>query len=184
MALIAPIVAEAQESTESMLGPQVQVVTNRGSFVIQLNRERAPLTVESFMQFVEEGHYEGTIFHRVIVGFLAQTGGYTVDMQERPVTRTVVNESGNGLSNMRGTVGLARTNDPHSGNAQFYINLVDNLDLNPRPARWGYTVFGEVTEGMEVVDDFGYTPTGAGGVFDRNVPVEPIIIERIDILSE
>lgn len=184
MALIAPVLTGAQEITGSTLGPELRVVTNRGSFVVQLNRERAPLTVESFMAYVTEGHYDGTIFHRVILGFLAQAGGYTVDMQVKPVSRAVVNESGNGLSNMRGTIGLARTNDPHSGNAQFYINLVDNLDLNPRPARWGYTVFGEVTEGMDVVDEIGYTPTGAGGEFDRNVPVDPVIIERIEVLSE
>ena len=177
--------ANAQEETASeivSIDPRVSVVTNAGSFVVELDAERAPLTVENFLAYVGEGHYDGTIFHRVIQGFVAQTGGYTGDFVLKPVTRTVANESGNGLSNLRGSVGLARTADPHSGNAQFYVNLVDNLDLNPRPTRWGYTVFGTVVEGMEVADEIGHVPTGAGGQFDRNVPVEAIVIERIEIL--
>ena len=177
--------ANAQEETASeivSIDPRVSVVTNAGSFVVELDVERAPLTVENFLAYVGEGHYDGTIFHRVIQGFVAQTGGYTGDFVLKPATRTVANESGNGLSNLRGSVGLARTADPHSGNAQFYVNLVDNLDLNPRPTRWGYTVFGTVVEGMEVADEIGHVPTGAGGQFDRNVPVEAIVIERIEIL--
>ncbi len=184
LALLVPLLSGAQEVPGASLGPQVRVVTNRGAFVIQLNQERAPMTVENFMSYVAEGHYEGTIFHRVILGFLAQAGGFTTDMQLRPMSRAVVNESGNGLSNTRGTVGLARANEPHSGNAQFYINLVDNIELNPRPTRWGYAVFGEVVEGMEVVDEIGYTPTGAAGNFVEHVPADPVVIERIDILSE
>jgi len=119
----------------------------------------------------------------VVAGFIAQAGGYTSDLQLKPVTENVVNESGNGLSNLRGTVGFARTNDPHSGTTQFYVNLADNVDLNPRPTRWGYTVFGKVVEGMEVVDDIGHRPTAGGGPFDRNVPVEPVIIERIELIE-
>ena len=115
---------------------------------------------------------------------VAWAGGYTTDMQLKPVQRSVVNESGNGLSNMRGTVGLARATDPHSGNAQFYINLSDNLDLNPRPTRWGYAVFGTVVEGMEVVDEIGHRPTGARGSFERYVPVDTIVIERVEELAE
>ena len=115
------------------------------------------------------------------------TGGtlptYTADYQLKPTTGTVVNESGNGLSNLRGTVGFARSNEPHSGTSQFYVNLADNVDLNPRPTRWGYAVFGKVVEGMEVVDDIGHRPTGSGGPFERNVPVEPITIESIQILQ-
>lgn len=184
LALLVPPVSGAQEIPGASLGPQVRVHTNRGAFVLQLNQERAPMTVENFLTHVAEGHYEGTIFHRVILGFLAQAGGFTQDMQQKPVSRAVVNESGNGLSNARGTVGLARTNEPHSGNAQFYINLVDNIELNPRPTRWGYAVFGEVTEGMEIVDEIGYTPTGAAGEFVEHVPVDPVVIERIEVLSE
>lgn len=163
---------------------KVRVETNLGSFVIQLYPDRAPLTVENFLSYVEEGHYEGTIFHRVVHNFIAQGGGYTEDFVEKPTPRGVVNESGNGLSNLRGTVGMARTNDPHSATSQFYINLNDNLDLNPRPTRWGYAVFGSVIEGMEVVDQIGDRPTGSGGPFQRDVPVEPIVIQRMELIEE
>ncbi len=185
---LTPVMTGAQEGAQEIPAnnsdPRVQVVTNLGSFVIELDRERAPFTVDNFLQYVNEGHYEGTVFHRVILGFLAQAGGYTEDLQLKPAEREVANESGNGLSNMRGTVGLARTPEPHSGNAQFYINLADNLELNPRPARWGYAVFGTVVEGMQVVDEIGYRPTGAKGSFERNVPVTTIVIERIEELTE
>ena len=176
-------IAAAQE-LETIQEPRVGVVTNVGTFVLELDSDRAPLTVENFLAYAREGHYEGTIFHRVIQGFVAQAGGFTADLQEKPTSRMVINESGNGLSNLRGTVGLARTADPHTGTSQFYINLADNLDLNPRPTRWGYTVFGTVVEGMEVVDEIGHVPTGAAGVFDRNVPVETIVIERVELLFE
>ncbi len=172
--------AEPAESPE----PRVRVVTNLGEFVIKLDRVRAPLTVEAFLRNVDEGHYEGTIFHRVIAGFLAQAGGYTPDLQLKPVEGSVSNEAGNGLSNMRGSVGMARTTDPHSATTQFYINLADNLDLNPRPTRWGYAVFGEVDQGMEIVDEIGHAATGAGGEFTSSVPVTPIIIERIERLTQ
>ncbi|HSG65915.1 MAG TPA: peptidylprolyl isomerase, partial [Gammaproteobacteria bacterium] len=149
-----------------------------------IDPERAPFTAQNFLNYVRQGHYEGTIFHRVIHGFVAQAGGFLPDFTEKPVGQSVVNESGNGLSNLRGTIGLARTSEPHSGTAQFYLNLADNLDLNPRPTRWGYTVFGRVIEGMDVVDEIGQKPTGAGGVFERDVPAETIVIERAEILSE
>ena len=177
-----PLVAaqDAAIPAPSSSSPKVRVVTTLGDFVIELDPVRAPLTVETFLEYVDSGHYNGTIFHRVVAGFIAQGGGYTPDFELKPVTKNIVNESGNGLSNIRGTVGLARANDPHSGTCQFYINLADNLDLNPRPTRWGYAVFGKVIEGMEVVDEIGHKPTGSGGPFDRNVPVEPIVIERIE----
>ena len=176
--------ANAQEEEIVSTDPRVNVVTSAGSFVIELDVDRAPLTVENFLAYAREGHYDGTVFHRVIQGFVAQAGGYTGDFQLKPAERMVVNEAGNGLSNLRGTVGLARTSDPHSGNAQFYINLVDNLDLNPRPTRWGYAVFGTVVEGMEVVDEIGHVPTGANATFERNVPVQNIVIERIEVIGE
>jgi len=170
----------AQEAFEVDSQPRVRVETSAGDFVIQLDRIRAPLTVDHFLEYVTEGHYPGLIFHRVVTGFIAQGGGYTPELEQRPAERTIVNESGNGLGNVRGTVAMARTSEPHSGSSQFYINLVDNQQsLNPRPSRWGYAVFGEVVEGMEVVDSIGHTATGAGGSFERSVPVEPIIIERI-----
>jgi cyclophilin family peptidyl-prolyl cis-trans isomerase len=181
-----PAFASAQEAAPA--GPvtssdRVRVVTNHGDFVIELDRGRAPLTVAAFLKYVDQGFYSGLVFHRVVAGFIAQAGGYTADMEQKPVTENIVNESGNGLSNLRGTVGMARSNEPHSATSQFYVNLADNIDLNPRPTRWGYTVFGKVIEGMEVVDDIGHRPTAGGGPFDRNVPVEPIVIERIERIN-
>lgn len=164
--------------------PRVRVVTSAGNFVIELDHNRAPRTVDAFLKYVKDGFYSGVIFHRVVAGFIAQAGGYTADMQPKAVTENVVNESGNGLSNLRGSVGFARTNDPHSGTSQFYINLADNVDLNPRPTRWGYAVFGKVIQGMEVVDDIGHRPTAGGGPFQSNVPVEPIVIQRIELIAE
>lgn len=174
--------ARGQETMDS--DPRVRVVTTAGEFVIRLDANRAPLTVAAFLEHVDSGFYEGTIFHRVIAGFVAQTGGFTVDLELKPTQGSVANESGNGLSNMRGTVGFARSAEPHSGTTQFYINLADNLDLNPRPTRWGYAVFGTIDEGMEVIDSIGHNPTAGGGPFDRNVPVTPIVIERIERLAE
>jgi cyclophilin family peptidyl-prolyl cis-trans isomerase len=164
--------------------PQVRVTTNLGAFVIQLDPVRAPLTVENFMQYVKAGFYSGTIFHRVVPGFVVQGGGYTVDLKEKPAEHNVVNESGNGLTNLRGTVGMARTADPHSANTQFYVNLANNLELDPRPTRWGYAVFGKVVDGMDVVDQIGNSSTHAAGPFDRSVPVDPVIIQKIEVVSE
>jgi cyclophilin family peptidyl-prolyl cis-trans isomerase len=173
----------AAQDTAAAVHPRVRVVTTAGSFVIELDQNRAPRTVEAFLKYVQSGFYSGLIFHRVVAGFIAQAGGYTKDLQPKPVTENIINESGNGLSNLRGTVALARTTEPHSGTSQFYVNLADNIDLNPRPTRWGYAVFGRITEGMEVVDDIGHRPTAGGGPFERHVPVEPIVIERIELLD-
>jgi cyclophilin family peptidyl-prolyl cis-trans isomerase len=180
--LLTPQLVAAQDAPAAAApgATRVRVVTTAGNFVIELDRGRAPLTVDAFLKYVNQGFYSGVIFHRVVAGFVAQAGGYTPDMTQKPVTENVFNESGNGLSNLRGTVGFARSNEPHSGTSQFYINLADNVDLNPRPTRWGYAVFGKVVEGMEVVDDIGHRPTAGGGPFDRNVPVEPIVIERVE----
>jgi cyclophilin family peptidyl-prolyl cis-trans isomerase len=186
--IVAPLAGLAQSADSPANSPRVRVYTTAGSFVIELNRERAPLTVEAFLGYVKQGFYNGTIFHRVIPGFIAQAGGYTADFKLKPTKGFVLNESGNGLGNLRGTVGFARTNDPHSGTSQFYINLADNVDLNPRPTRWGYAVFGRIVDdkdkddGMRVVDEIGHRPTGSGGPFDKNVPVEPITIETIELI--
>ena len=182
--LLASTGLAAQESQPTDGAPRVRVVTTAGNFVIELDRNRAPRTVDAFLKYVKEGFYSGVIFHRVVTGFIAQAGGYTPDMQPKPVTENVVNESGNGLSNLRGSVGFARSTEPHSGTSQFYVNLADNTDLNPRPTRWGYAVFGKVVEGMEVVDDIGHRPTGGGGPFTSSVPVEPIVIQRIELIAE
>ena len=164
-------------------GPRVRVSTNVGAFVIALDAERAPLTVANFLEYVKAGHFNGTIFHRVIGNFVAQGGGFDQQYVEKPTRPGIPNESGNGLSNRRGTVGLARTGDPHSGNAQFYLNLADNAPLDPQPSRWGYAVFGVVVEGMNVVDDIGATATGEVGPFERDAPLKPIIIERVEELN-
>lgn len=169
--------AEAQETS------RVRVQTNLGSFVIELDRARAPLTVANFLQYVASGQYNGTLFHRVINNFVAQAGGYDQKMTEKPTRAPVPNESGNGLSNVRGSVGLARTGEPHSGNAQFYVNLTDNPALDPQPSRWGYTVFGRVVEGMTVLDDIGAVATGAGGTFDKDVPLKPVVIEKMEVVK-
>lgn len=175
--------ANAQESTETRNPALVRVYTSAGTFLIELDSARAPLTVQNFLGYVRAGHYNGTIFHRVISGFVAQGGGYDEAFQERPTRPAIPNESGNGLSNRRGTVGIARTGEPHSANAQFYINLADNAALDPQPSRWGYTVFGRIIEGMSVVDEIGVVATGAAGPFDKDVPLKPIVIEKIEELK-
>ena len=161
----------------------VRVYTNHGSFVIELDAARAPLTVANFLSYVRAGHYSGTVFHRVIANFVAQAGGYDEKFVEKPNQSPVPNESGNGLSNRRGTVGLARTGDPHSGTAQFYLNLGDNAGLDPQTSRWGYAVFGKVIEGMTVVDEIGAVETGSAGPFEGDVPLKPVIIEKIEELK-
>lgn len=163
---------------------KARIETTMGDIVVELDVNRAPESVRNFLQYVIDGHYEGTIFHRVASSFLIQGGGYLPDLSEKPAERFVFNESGNGLSNLRGTIAMARGNDPHSANAQFYFNLANNSTLNPRPTRWGYAVFGEVVEGMDVVDRIGTVATGAAGIFDRDVPIDPIIIERISLVEE
>jgi cyclophilin family peptidyl-prolyl cis-trans isomerase len=159
--------------------PHVRFETTAGTILMELDGRRAPLTVAHLLQLVDSGYYDGTVFHRVIPGFMIQGGGYTRDLkQKEPDDQTIPNESGNGLQNLRGTVAMARLAEPHTANAQFFINVVDNGSLNPRPDRWGYTVFGYVIEGMDVVDKIAGVPTGPAGSFDKDVPVSPVIIEK------
>ena len=162
--------------------PQVRFETTAGNFVIELDAARAPLTVENFLQYVNDGFYEGTVFHRIIANFVIQGGGYTPELEAKPTRGGVPNEAGNGLQNRRMTVAMARTNDPHSADSQFYINLADNVDLNPKPTRWGYTVFGRVIEGTEVIDEIGYRPTQPKEPF-QNYPAAPVIIEKVVLLT-
>lgn len=163
---------------------QVRVSTNMGDFVIELMPDRAPLTVANFVRYVKEGYYSGTLIHRVVANFVIQGGGHSAtDLKLKAVHDPVNNESGNGLQNKRGTVGLARGEAAHSGNAQFYVNLVDNPDLDPLPTRWGYTVFGKVIQGMDVVDRIGVTPTGASGPFKSDTPLKPVIINKVELLD-
>ena len=171
--------ARAEEQTT-----QVKVVTNMGDFVIEARPERAPLTAANFLRYVKEGFYTNTLIHRVVPNFVIQGGGHdSATLNLKPAHESVVNESGNGLQNKRGTVGLARTTAPHSGNAEFYVNLVDNPDLDPVPTRWGYAVFGRVVQGMDVIDKIGETPTGAVGQFKQDAPLKPVIIESVTIVA-
>ena len=162
----------------------VRVTTDVGYFTIELQPDRAPLTVANFLRYVNEGFYSQTLFHRVVGGFVVQGGGHSAaDMKAKPTHEPVINESGNGLQNKRATVGMARSGSPHSANAQFYINLADNPELDPLPTRWGYAVFGRVTEGMDVLDKIGVVATGAMGPFKSEAPLKPVVIEKVELLS-
>ncbi|HHH36043.1 MAG TPA: peptidyl-prolyl cis-trans isomerase [Gammaproteobacteria bacterium] len=167
--------------------PRVRMETSEGTIVLELDRARAPLTVENFLRYVRDGFYDGTLFHRVIRGFMIQGGGYTTDFRKKPTRPPVRNEADNGLRNLRGTIAMARTSDPHSATAQFFINVVDNgfLDFTARDARgWGYAVFGRVVKGMDVVDRIQQLPTGPGGPFTRDVPRRPVVIRRVTVIGE
>lgn len=180
--LITGLAAMSQPATAAGF-PQVRIETTAGTFTVELDEGRAPLTVANFLQYVRDGFYEGTIFHRVMDGFVIQGGGYTPDLEAKATRPPIPNESGNGLQNRRLTIAMARTNDPHSADSQFYINLQDNTTLDPIPTRWGYAVFGQVIEGFDVVDDIGHRATSPKGNF-QNLPAAPVIIERAVIVSD
>jgi cyclophilin family peptidyl-prolyl cis-trans isomerase len=166
--------------------PQVEIVTNLGPVTVELYPGKAPKTVENFLQYVKDGFYKQTIFHRVIPGFMAQGGGYTRKFEQKPTRDPVGIESANGLKNDKGTIAMARTGDPNSATAQFFINAVDNDFLNftaPTARGYGYTVFGRVTQGMEVVEKILASPTGSGGPFRTDVPRQEIVIEDIKQLE-
>ena len=146
--------------------------------MLELDARRAPVTVGNFLELVDSGYFDGTIFHRVIADFMIQGGGVTRDLKNKEPVDSISNESGNGLTNMRGTIAMARTGDPHSANAQFFINVKDNTALDPRPNRWGYAVFGYVIEGMDVVDAIATVRTGPGGQFSQDVPIVPIVVKQ------
>ena len=160
---------------------KVKLETSMGDILLQLNPEQAPETVKNFIAYVEEDHYTGTIFHRIINNFMVQGGGHLTDMSQKPCPRTVKNEANNGLPNKIGTIAMARTNDPHSASAQFFINVADNDFLNftsESPSGWGYAVFGEVIEGMDVVNAMKEVKTGA-----QDVPVEQIVINAATVVE-
>lgn len=164
--------------------PRVELVTSMGSIVVELDAAAAPITVENFLSYVEDGFFDGTIFHRVIPGFMAQGGGFTSDMQQKPVNAPIKNEAANGLKNLRGTLAMARTAVVDSATAQFFINLVDNSFLDhtaPTPQGYGYAVFGKVVSGMEVVDAMAAVPTTTVGPF-QDVPQTPIVIESAKVV--
>ena len=160
------------------------IKTNLGDIQLELNEEKAPITVENFKKIAESGYYEGTIFHRVINGFMVQGGGLTADMSNKPSgTSPIQNEANNGLTNDRGTIAMARTMDPHSATSQFFINHKDNAFLNhtgENPQGWGYAVFGIVTEGMDIVDQIADVATGSSGAY-QDVPEEVITIESVTV---
>jgi cyclophilin family peptidyl-prolyl cis-trans isomerase len=167
--------------------PRVEMQTSAGTITVELYPEKAPKTVENFLKYVEEGFYRGTSFHRVIPGFMVQGGGFTSDFKQKPTRAPVANEAANGLRNEPGTIAMARTSDPHSATAQFFINVVDNKFLNhtaPNPQGYGYAVFGRVVKGFEVVEKIATAPTGPGGPFPRDVPQQPVIIEEARVLLE
>jgi cyclophilin family peptidyl-prolyl cis-trans isomerase len=163
---------------------RVRVTTSLGSFVVELQRDRAPLTVENFLGYVRQGYYTNTLFHRVISNFLIQGGGVGLDYKAKPTGKPIANEAGNGLKNLRGAVGLARASGPHTGDCQFFVNVADNADLDPLPTRWGYAVFGKVVEGMEVVDRISVSPTGSAGPFKQDAPIQQVVIQKIETISE
>lgn len=168
------------------MSDKVIVETSLGSFQIELDRERAPRTVDNFLAYVDAGHYTDTIFHRVIPGFMVQGGGFGTTYDKRPVRAPVENEADNGRKNVRGTVAMARTSDPHSATAQFFVNVADNafLDHQAKDAQgWGYCVFGQVTEGMDAVDTIRTVPTAAAGPFAKDAPVDPVVIRAIRRLA-
>lgn len=167
--------------------PVVEMTTSAGKVTLELYPDKAPKTVESFLQNARHGFYEGTIFHRVIDGFMIQGGGFNATMEEKPARMpALTNEADNGLTNERGTIAMARTADPHSARAQFFINLKNNAFLNfrsPTQGGYGYAVFGRVTQGMDVVDRIAKSATGSVGYYE-NVPLQPITIQNVKIISE
>jgi cyclophilin family peptidyl-prolyl cis-trans isomerase len=167
--------------------PAVELTTNQGTIVIELYPDKAPKTVKNFLDYVNAGYYDGTIFHRVIAGFMVQGGGFTESYERKQSNDPIDNEAGNGLKNDIGTVAMARTGDPHSATAQFFINVGNNAFLNfraPSQRGYGYAVFGRVTEGMGLVNRIATSPTGHGGPFPTDVPVNMVIIKQAKILGD
>jgi peptidyl-prolyl cis-trans isomerase B (cyclophilin B) len=177
------IAAAAADSGPGRKTPKVELVTTMGTMVLELDPVKAPVTTENFLRYVRDGHYDGLIFHRVIAGFMVQGGGYDMDFSERQTRGPIENESRNGLSNERGTIAMARTSDPHSASGQFFINLVDNRRLDGAPGRWGYAVFGRLTDGLDVLDKIGAVATGRGGPFPSDVPQAPVVIQQARVLE-
>ena len=166
--------------------PYVELETTMGNIVIELNQEKAPNTVANFLAYVKSGHYDGTIFHRVIDGFMIQGGGMDANMKEKSTNAPIQNEADNGLKNEVGTIAMARTSDPHSATAQFFINVKDNSFLNfsgKNPQGWGYTVFGKVIEGMDIVNKIKGVPTGKYG-FHADVPTTPVVITHAKVIEK
>jgi peptidyl-prolyl cis-trans isomerase B (cyclophilin B) len=185
LALAGPAAQPAPAPRPATANPRVALETTKGRIVIELYADKAPKTVKNFLDYVKSGQYNGTIFHRVIPDFMVQGGGFTADMTEKPTKAAIQNEADNRLLNQRGSVAMARTPDPHSARAQFFINLKNNGFLNhtgKTPQGWGYAVFGNVVEGMEVVDAIAQVPTTTKGDY-ANVPTQPVVIQKATVLS-
>jgi cyclophilin family peptidyl-prolyl cis-trans isomerase len=187
-AAVVPPVQTAAVANESPASIRVMLVTSMGEITLELDAAAAPKTVENFLAYARDGHYNGTVFHRVIPGLLVQAGAFTPDLQQKPSRAPVVHEGGNGLSNRRGTVAAARDRGVlNSATAQFFFNLVDNPKLDQTapgdPYTAGYAVFGRVLQGLEVIDRIAAVPTGADGPFAAWVPVVPVVIERVQVLD-
>jgi cyclophilin family peptidyl-prolyl cis-trans isomerase len=166
--------------------PEIKIKTNLGNITLELYPDKAPKTVENFLQYVADDFYKNTIFHRVIPNFMIQGGGFDPTYTQKPARQPIKNEAANGLKNQIGTIAMARTSDPHSATAQFFINVADNAFLDysaPTERGFGYTVFGKVIDGMEVVNQIASTPTGSGGPFRSDVPHNMILIENIEVVS-
>jgi cyclophilin family peptidyl-prolyl cis-trans isomerase len=179
---LSPVLLFVALAVQAESNPQVKIQTNMGDIVLELYPEKAPKTVENFLNYVDTNFYDDTIFHRVIDGFMIQGGGFTQQFERKPTSPPVINEADNGLTNLTGTIAMARTPEPHSATAQFFINVADNAFLNhtnKTPRGWGYAVFGKVISGMDVVNKIRQIPTGAGGPFQRDVPKTPAIIMSI-----
>jgi len=174
-AIVGPALAEG--------APQVRFQTSLGDFVVELNPEKAPKTVENFLQYVKAKHYDGTIFHRVIPNFMVQGGGYTVNYDQKIMRPPVVLEANNGLKNDLGTIAMARTNEPNSATSQFFVNVKDNAALNARGPADGYTVFGRVVSGMETIQKIRDVPTGPGGPFPTDAPKTPVLINSATLVK-
>ena len=166
--------------------PSVLLKTNHGDITLELDAAKEPKSVANFLAYVKSGHYDGTIFHRVIDNFMIQGGGMTSGMKQKSTLDQIENEANNGLKNDRGTIAMARTSDPHSATAQFFINVNDNDFLNhtaPTPQGWGYAVFGKVTNGMDVVDKIKKVKTGNAG-YHQDVPTEDVVIEKASVIAD
>ena len=160
----------------------VLMTTSMGDITIELNNEKAPISTQNFLSYVDSGHYAGTVFHRVIDGFMVQGGGYDENLEKKPTRNAIPNEADNGLKNVVGTVAMARTNDPHSATAQFFVNVKDNAFLDHKEKAgpgWGYAVFGKVTSGMDVVNQIKGVTTGSKGSFAKDAPLENVVIKSI-----
>ena len=183
---LAVVLAFTSESRAEKKPVQVKLATTMGDIVLELYPDKAPATVDNFLQYVKSGHYDGTIFHRVIDGFMIQGGGLDAKMDEKPTRAPIKNEADNGLKNEAYTIAMARTSDPHSATSQFFINVANNQRLNhtaKTPAGWGYTVFGKVVQGQDVVDKIKALPTTTKGMY-QNVPQTPVTITKATVISQ